>query len=66
MLQRIGRKLDRALCNEECLDEWSSLTYQVLVKNCFDHSPILIILSSSTCLHKANATSTQKLNNYYV
>ena len=30
-----------ALCNGVCLNEWDSCTYQVLVKNCFDHSPIL-------------------------
>ena len=30
-----------ALCNKVCLDEWDSCTYQVLVKNSSDHSPIL-------------------------
>jgi len=51
-LKRIDRKIDRTLCNEECLDEWSSSTYQVLVKNCFDHSPILASLSSINYLHR--------------
>jgi len=46
-LHRMDRKLDRALCNEEYLDELASYTYQVLVKNCFDYSHILVILSSN-------------------
>lgn len=38
---RIDKTLDRAFCNLECMDVWSSCKYQVLVKSCFDHTPIL-------------------------
>jgi len=54
-LKRIDRKIDKALCNEECLDEWSSCTYQVLVKNYSNHSPVTSSFSFSNCLYKASA-----------
>jgi len=47
-LHRIHRRLERALCNGMCLDEWDSCTYQVFVKNCFDHSFILASLASNS------------------
>ena len=46
-LHRIHRKLDRALCNGVCLNEWDSCTYQVLIKSCSNHSPILASLASN-------------------
>jgi len=52
-LQRIYRELYRALCTVVCLDEWDSCTYQVLVKSCYDHSPILASLASNS-LRKVN------------
>jgi len=51
---RIHRRLDRALCNGVCLDEWDSCTYQVLVKNCSDHSPILTSLASNSLRKVSN------------
>ena len=54
---RIHRRLDKALCNGVCLDEWDSCTYQVLIKNCSDHSPILASFSSS---------SLRKVSNFFV
>jgi len=52
-LHIIDRKLDRALCNGACLDEWNSCNYQVLVKSCSDHFPILVSLASN-CLRKVS------------
>jgi len=52
-LHKIHRRLDKALCNVVCLDKWDSYTYQVLVKNCSDHSPILASLASNS-LRKVN------------
>ncbi|XP_068498573.1 uncharacterized protein [Phaseolus vulgaris] len=52
-LHRIHRRLDRALCNGVCLDEWESCSYQVLVKNCSNHSPIIASLASNS-LRKVN------------
>jgi len=49
-LHIIHIRLDRALCNGVCLDEWDSCTYQVLVKNCSNHFPIL----ASNSLRKVN------------
>ena len=48
--------MNRALCNGVFLDEWDSCTYEVIVKNCFDHSPILASLASN---------SLRKVNNYF-
>ena len=52
-LHKIHRRLDRALCNGVCLDEWDSCTYQVLVKNYSDHCPVLASLASNS-LRKVN------------
>ena len=53
-LCRIHRILDRPLCNGVCLDEWDSCTYQILVKNCYDHSPILSSLASNSLRKVSN------------
>ena len=53
-LHRIHRRLDRALCNRVCLDEWDSCSYQVLVWNCSDHSPILASLASNSLKKVSN------------
>jgi len=45
-LHIIHKRLDRALCNGVCLDESDSCFYQVLVRNCSDHSLILASLAS--------------------
>jgi len=37
-----------------CLDEWDSYTYQFLVKNCSDHSPILGSLASNSLRKVSN------------
>jgi len=37
-----------------CLDEWDSCTYQVLVKNYSDHSPILASLASNSLRKVSN------------
>jgi len=52
-LHKIDRKLDEALCNRACLDEWDSCNYQVLVKNCSYHSLILASFTNN-CLRKVN------------
>ena len=36
------------------MDEWDSCTYQVLVKNCSDHSPILTSLASNSLRKVSN------------
>jgi len=51
---RIHRRLDRALCNGMCLDEWDSYTYQVLVKNFSDHPHILASLASNSLRKVSN------------
>ncbi|XP_068497676.1 uncharacterized protein [Phaseolus vulgaris] len=53
-LHRIHRRLDRALCNGVCLDEWDSCSYQVLVRNCSYHSPILASLASNSLKKVSN------------
>jgi len=50
----LHRRLDRALSNGVCLDKWDSCTYQVLVKNCSDHSPILASLVSNSLRKVSN------------
>ena len=53
-LHRIHRRLDKALCNGVCLDESDSCTYQVLVKNCSDHSAILSSHASNSLRKVSN------------
>jgi len=49
-LHKIDRKLDRALSNGSCMNEWDSCNYQVPFKKISDHSPIL----ASKCLRKVS------------
>ena len=53
-LHRIHRRLDRALCNGVCLDEWESCSYHVLDKKISDHSPILASLTSNSLRKVSN------------
>jgi len=53
-LHRIHRRLDRALCNGVCMDEWDSCSYQVLVRNCSDHSLILANLANNSLKKVSN------------
>ena len=53
-LHRIHRRLNRALYNGVCLDEWDSCTYHVFVKNCSDHYPIISSLARNSLRKVSN------------
>lgn len=50
-------RLDRAICNDEWLNFWSSMTCCTLTRCCSDHFPLLINLSNACKSHPSSSPS---------